>query len=68
MASRLRCPVCGSDELGVNVLVVECRDIFAPTLVHARWDTGSYDSPKYTCICGQDFNERDAAHGPEERT
>lgn len=56
------CPKCGSDELGVNVLVVECRDIYSGTVL-SRFETRQYDSPKYTCFCGHDFDvpvKRDA--------
>lgn len=59
MSPEVRCPECGSDEIGVNVLVVECRDIHEPSLVYAYEDVGTEDrigGCKYTCICGHDFN------------
>ena len=50
------CPKCGSDELGVNVLVGECRDIHS-NVVLSRYETGEHDRPKYTCECGHNFDE-----------
>ena len=57
--STLRCPKCGSDELGLNRLVTECRDIHSGQVL-SRVDTGKTEDAlggwKYCCECGMEFD------------
>ena len=54
--SKVKCPKCKSTKLGINRLVVECRDIETREYLdgHELW---GFDNPKYTCECGHRFSD-----------
>lgn len=53
------CPECGSTALGINVLVVECRDLYS-TYVYSSEETGETEDRlggfRYTCDNAHDFD------------